>query len=348
MSVKISEFGKLKDGRTVMAYTISNKTGASCTFLNYGGYIQSVIVPDRNGKLTDVTLAYDSVPPYEENPNYFGAFIGRNANRIADGSFTLGGKKYQLPKNDGGFNNLHSGPDGFEKRIFDVTCEEDGNEVHMELMSPDGDEGFPGNMKVCLTYTFSDDCALTYRIQAVSDADTIANMTNHSYWNLNGHDQGSILDHTLMIHADEFTELGEHGIPTGKYTPVAGTPFDFREEKAVGKDIAAEDAQIALGGGYDHNFMIRGSGMREASVLVGNVSGIVMTQITDQPGVQLYSGNFISGPKGKDGAAYGPRDGIALESQHVPNAMNNPAFENVVLKAGEKYDTTTTYRFSVR
>ena len=348
MSVKISEFGKLEDGRTVTAYTIFNKAGASCTFLNYGGYVQSVTVPDKNGKLTDVTLAYDSVAPYEENPNYFGAFIGRNANRIENGTFTLGGKTYTLPKNDAGFNNHHSGPDGFERRIFDVTCEEDGNEVRMELTSPDGDEGFPGNMKVCLTYTFSDDCALTYHISAVSDADTVANMTNHSYWNLNGHDQGSILDHTMIIHADEFTELGAHGIPTGKYVSVEGTPFDFREEKAVGRDIGKDDAQLVSAGGYDHNFVIRGSGMREATVLIGDVSGIVMTQITDQPGVQVYTGNYITGPNGKGGAVYGPKTGIALESQHVPNAINNPAFESVVLKAGEKYDTTTTYKFSVR
>ena len=348
MSVKISEFGKLEDGRTVTAYTIFNKAGASCTFLNYGGYVQSVTVPDKNGKLTDVTLAYDSVAPYEENPNYFGAFIGRNANRIENGTFTLGGKTYTLPKNDAGFNNHHSGPEGFERRIFDVTCEEDGNEVRMELTSPDGDEGFPGNMKVCLTYTFSDDCALTYHITAVSDADTVANMTNHSYWNLNGHDQGSILDHTMIIHADEFTELGAHGIPTGKYVSVEGTPFDFREEKAVGRDIGKDDAQLVSAGGYDHNLIFhKPSGeFRQFAVAKSSKTGITLTALTTEPAVQLYTGNLVNA-KGKGGVPYGAFSGFALEAQHYPCSPNFPEFPSTVLKKGDTYCQRTAYRFSV-
>ncbi len=347
MKIESSLFGKTKEGKDVTAYKISNNKGAYITVLDYGAILKDVVVPDKNGNLTDVALGYDTVEAYEENPPHFGATIGRNGNRIEGAAFSLNGQDYQLVLNENDKNNLHSGPDGYEFRMWESRTNEKNGCVSFSILSPDGDQGFPGNFKVTVTYMLTEENKVKIHYEGTSDADTIVNMTNHSYFNLNGEAAGSIMNHTLEIKADGYTPVDEYSIPYGTVDPVEGTPFDFTEAKTIARDAEEINEQLQHTGGYDHNFALNGSGLREVARACADHSGITMTVMTDQPGIQFYAGNFISGPAGKNGHSYGPHDGFALETQHFPNSVNVLAFDSPKLAAGERYSTTTCYTFGI-
>jgi len=347
MKIESSSFGTTKDGSPVTAYRITNSKGAYITLIDYGAVLKDVCVPDKNGKLIDVALGYDNVAAYEVNPPHFGATIGRNGNRIEGGSFSLDGTDYQLALNEKGRNNLHSGPDGYEFRMWEAALNEANGCVTFSIVSPDGDQGFPGTFKVAVTYMLTEENKVKIHYEGVCDRTTVANMTNHSYFNLNGHDAGTIMNHTLQIHADGYVPVDENSIPYGTVDSVEGTPFDFREGKTIGQDAAAEDDQLAHTGGYDHNFALNGSGLRNVATAVGDKSGISMQVMTDLPGMQFYAGNFISGPAGKGGVTYKPHEGFALETQYFPNSINVLAFESPKLQQGAPYSTTTCYTFGI-
>lgn len=347
MKIDSTEFGQTKDGKPVTEYKITNSSGSYISVLNFGAILKNIAVPDKNGKLTDVVLGYDNLADYESNPNYFGATIGRNANRIENGRFSLDGLDYQLALNDG-HNNNHSGPDGYERRMWEASADEKSGSVTMRLISPDGDQGFPGELHVSVTYTLTEDNTVRIHFEGKALDDTIVNMTNHSYFNLNGEGTGSILMHSLEIAAEGYVPADEYSIPYGYVEPVEGTPFDFRKGKTIARDMdISADEQLGYANGYDHTFAIDGTGFRKAAWAAGELSGITLTVSTDQPGVQLYTGNYISGPKGKGGHEYHVRDGFALEAQHFPNSVNVLAFESPRVGAGERYSTTTCYTFGV-
>jgi len=290
----------------------------------------------------DVVLGWDTPAEYFPNPGSFGATVGRSANRIGGAGFTLNGKRFSLAKNDGE-NNLHSGPDGYHNRQWE-TGEVASDKAVFLLDSPDGDQGYPGHLRLSVTYTLADDDSVHIVYEGVSDADTVVNLTNHAYFNLNGHGSGSAMDHILRLNADAFTPVARGLIPTGELRGVEGTPFDFREAHPIGRDIAAADEQLALGGGYDHNFVLRGEGMRPAAELTGERTGITLTVETDRPGVQLYTGNFLRGARGKGGAVYDKRGAVCLETQFFPNAVNQSAFASPVVRAGERFRSETVWR----
>ena len=338
-------FGHLSDGREVYRYTIENDT-ASVSILSLGGIIQSLCVPGRDGKKYDVVLGYDDVSGCEKwRTNYFGALIGRFGNRIGGAHFILNGKEYRLFANDGE-NHLHGGKEGFNAKLW--TVEPQGEDtLKLLLFSPDGEEGYPGNMEVTVFYKLTG-AALDIHYFARSDADTVINLTNHAYFNLAGEGEGTIADHLLTIHADAFTAVDLHGLTVEKVLSVEGTPFDFRTAKAVGRDIEADDEQLHFGGGYDHNFVLEPShDLTEAAVVSCPRSGIQMRVSTTQPGVQLYTGNMITPQTGKHGHPYVKRSALCLETQHFPNSMACSSFASPVLKAGETYDEETVYEFSV-
>lgn len=342
------DFGITPDGRTASLYTFTNVHGAEMSVSDFGALLVSVRVPDREGRRQDVVLGYDGVEDYLKGICFFGAVIGRSGNRIADAKFTLNKETYVLPANENG-NNLHSNPDGYEKRLWEV--DQIGEQtVTFHLLSPDGDQGFPGNFDVRVTYTLTGDNEIKIHYEGICDRDTVVNMTNHSYFNLNGHDSGSVEEHMLQIHADTYTPvIDSKSIPTGELAPVKGTPMDFTAPKKIGQDIGADFEQLQFTGGYDHNYVLNknGSGVEEMAVAWSEESGIRMTAYTDCVGVQFYAGNFVEDQEGKDGARYGRRSGFCLESQFYPNAVNTPGFPSPILKAGEKYDTTTIYKFEV-
>ncbi len=343
MSVSVKEFGKTADGRTVSIYRITNKNGAYVDVLDYGCVLQSICVPGKDGNLIDVCLGYDTVAEYEKHDGYLGAFVGRHANRIKEGKFSLNGKNYTLAVNNGP-NHLHGGLVGFNQAVWGTSVASD--RLIFSHTSPDGDEGYPGNMTLTVTYSFDDDNALTLDYEAECDQDTVINLTNHCYFNLNGAGSGDVYDLLLQVNAQSFTENDADCLPTGKVVEVAGTPFDFRQPKAIGAEIEKQDVNLKNGGGYDHNFCLDGEGMRQAAVLTSEKTGIVMTTYTDQPGVQVYSANFLTDREGKNGTKYGYRHGICLETQHYPDAIHNPHFPSAVLKAGEEYHYTTQYVFT--
>ena len=337
-------FGTTAAGVDIYTYILTNASGMQITMTELGATLVSVLVKDKDGNLKDVVLGYDKLEHYEVNPNYFGATIGRNGNRIANASFELNGVKYELPANDN-TNNHHSGPNGFEKRIWEVTDTSDDH-VTFSYLSPDGDEGFPGEFRVSVTYTLTDDNEIQIHYEGVSDQDTVANLTDHSYFNLSGHDAGLILDHTVMIDADAYTAVNEVLVPYGEIVPVEGTPMDFRTEKVIGLDLDADYEQLKLTTGYDHNYVLnhQGEGVRLIARAKSPVTGITLEVYTDTPGVHFYIGNFIGGPAGKEGAAYDIRHGFCLETQYYPNSVNVPSFPSPILKKGEKYDSTTIYK----
>ena len=318
-------------------YRLENKAGTWAILTDAGAAVVCLFY-----RGVDVVLGWDTPEEYFPNPGSFGATVGRSANRIGGAAFTLNGKRYELAKNDGE-NNLHSGPDGYHTRRWE-TVEASSDRVVFRLDSPDGDQGYPGRFRVSVTYTLTDDDALHILYEGVSDADTVVNLTNHAYFNLNGHASGSAEDHRLMIHADAFTPVAPGLIPTGEIRSVEGTPFDFRTAHPIGRDIGAEDEQLRLGGGYDHNFVLRGEGFRPAAELTGDKTGITLTVETDCPGVQLYTGNFLRGARGKGGAVYNKRGAVCLETQFFPNAVNESAFTSPVVKAGEPYRSETVWR----
>lgn len=349
--MKKESFGTSKSGEAVSVYTIANKNGASVRVTDYGAALVSIIVPDKNGTMQDVLLGYDNVTGYEEhNTCYFGAIIGRNGNRIANAEVTIDGVVYKLDQNDNE-NNLHSGVKGMDTVVWKVK-EHKENSIVLTYTSVDLEQGFPGNMEVEVTYVLTDDCTVEIHYQAVSDKDTVANFTNHAYFNLAGHASGNVLDQELMICASNYTPvIDSKAIPTGEIVPVAGTPMDFTSAKKIGQDIHADDIQLSYGTGYDHNFVLdkKEEGAFELMAeAYAPSTGILMKAYTDRPGVQFYSGNFITTQDGKQGAVYEQRQGFCLESQFYPNSVNEPNFESPLLKVGEVYQTKTSYQFSVR
>ena len=348
-----SPWGKTPDGEQVDLYTLTNKNGVEAAITTYGGAVVSLKVPDRNGKLGDVVLGFDSIDGYVEGKSYFGAIVGRYGNRIGHAQFTLDGKTYTLAKNNGE-NSLHGGTKGFNKVVWKAReiPAKDGQALELTYLSKDGEEGFPGNLKVRVVYTLTDSNELKIEYSATTDKKTVVNLTNHSYFNLAGvgPGMGDILGHALMIEADKFTPVDSGLIPTGELRDVAGTPFDFRQPTAIGARINSDDEQIKLGGGYDHNFVLRrkpGDPISLAARAEEPKTGRVMEVWTTEPGVQFYTGNFLDGSAhGKGGVAYTKRSAFCLETQHFPDSPNQPKFPSVVLNPGERYHTTTIYKFS--
>ena len=340
MAVEFTPFGRLRDGRQVTAAKLKNRAGASMTVLDYGATVQSLCVPNRDGSIVDVVLGYDSAEEYEKNGDFLGATIGRVANRIGGAEFELHGKRYELAKNDGE-NQLHGGILGFDKRIWRMAAQ--GDSLLCWRTSPDGEENYPGNLEVRVLFTLSEDNRLIISYDADTDADTPVNLTNHSYFNLNG--SGDILAHRLQLFAERICENDAGCLPTGRLLPVEGTAFDFRKEKEIGTDIGAEEKQLILAGGYDHNYVLAG---KKAAVVCGDQTGIELTVETDLPGVQFYTANMLGKRSGKGGRVIGPRSAFCLETQLFPNAMNCWGFPSPILHAGEHLHTETVYAFRLR
>ncbi|HWP50299.1 MAG TPA: aldose epimerase family protein [Clostridia bacterium] len=337
-------FGYTKKGEPVTAYRLENRRGATVTLLDYGCTVQSLCVPNSQGGLTDVVLGYDTVQEYEENGGFVGAAIGRVANRIGRSEFTLNGRTYHLARNDG-VNHLHGGIRGFDKYIWNAVVKRDT--LVFTRVSPDGEENYPGNLTVHISYALTDDNELQITYDADTDADTIINLTNHSYFNLNG--KGTVLGHYLQMFADQFTENDENCLPTGRLLDTARTPLDFKEPKQIGRDIDADDTQILYGGGYDHNFVLANTTeFKNAAILYSPETGIRMITSTMLPGMQVYSGNALTPRKGKNGNFFGRRGAICLETQVYPNAMACVHFPSPILKPNEHYHTETSYRFEIQ
>ncbi len=350
MSYAKTELGTLEDGKIVYRYTLKNQQGVSASFTDLGAIWLTMEVPDREGALADVVLGADQVSVLLQNPGHMGEPVGRNANRIGGASFTLNGKTYPLGVNNGA-NNLHSGPDYYRTRVWDAEVEETGlgTRIAFSLTSPDGDQGFPGNAQITVSYTLTDDNSLKIDYHMVSDADTVANMTNHAYFNLAGHDSGCAMDQKVWIDADHFTPTDAGSIPTGELAAVKGTPMDFTEMKTLSLEIDAEFEQLQFAGGYDHNWALNHPAGEVAlsAKAYDEKSGRTMEVYTDLPGVQLYTGNGMDTDQGKGGASYKKRSGYCFETQYFPDAVNKPQFASPILKAGEEYQTTTIYKFGV-
>ncbi len=341
-------FGTTLEGAEILKYTIKNKNGMEADIITLGATVVSLRIAGRDGRVRDVVLGYDTPAEYQTHTCYFGAVIGRNSNRIGGAAFKLDEKEYQLEQNDNE-NNLHSGSKGFHAVIWEVEQKTD-DAITLSCVSKDGEQDFPGNMTVKVTYMLTDDNEFSISYEAVSDADTVANMTNHCYFNLNGHESGKIENQLLQIFASYYNPVAdEKAIPTGEISSVAGTPMDFNCMKEIGRDINDDDEQLKYVGGYDHNYVIDriGDGMELAAVAKCRESGISMEVYTDCIGVQLYAGNFIGDQIGKGGAVYGDRHGFCLETQYFPNAVNEKNFASPILRAGEIYETDTIYRFMV-
>jgi len=375
--MEMRSFGKLSDGRSAGLYILRNNSGMSVSLTDYGAAIVSLAVPDRNGALRDVVLGHDDAEGYEEGDGYIGAIVGRVANRIGGAGFGLDGKEYVLTANDGA-NSLHGGRDPYSKRLWSVRIpfsevssgdilassapESIGDGISQAarsniankkavfcLDSPDGDQGFPGDLHIEVTYTLTDACELHIDYLAVSDADTPLSLTNHSYFNLSGHDSGSVTGHTVQIQAAEYTPSGPDLLPTGSVESVAGTPMDFRIPKTIGQDIDADFAALRNAGGYDHNWVTdhQKGEYKEVASMYSRESGIRMEVLTDMPGLQFYTANFMDGEAGKNGAVYGKRCAACFETQFWPDAVNRENFPGGVIAAGEEFRSRTTYRFSV-
>ena len=350
MPIQTKPFGNLPDGRAVTQYTLTNRAGASVSVIDFGAIFTSIVVPDRDGNLADVALGFDNLAAYMGDHACMGDTVGRYGNRIAKGRFTLDGVTYQLALNDGE-NHLHGGFVGFAAKLWtaEPKAGEGADSLILRLTSPDSDENYPGTLDVTLTCTWDDDCRLTLRYEAVTDKPTLCNLTNHTYFNLAGHDHGTIRDHVLSVESDLVTVAGAGLIPTGELADVTGTTFDLRSGKPLGEglDQTAACPQMAMAGGYDHNFALRkGEAMGLAAHLVHPGSGRAMDVLTDQPGVQLYTACATDAAGGKGGMHYGKYSGLCLETQHFPDSPNHPNFPGTtVLRPGEKYDTTTVYAF---
>ena len=345
--VTINDYGTLPSGELVKQYTLVNKEGMSVSILNYGGIITSLKVKNKEDQFENIVLGYDSLENYVSNDPYLGAIIGRVGNRIANGSFTLNDEIYNLEVNNGP-NHLHGGLKGFDKVIWEVKTQEDEGKVllHLFYKSAHMEEGYPGNLNTQVTYILDNDNQLSVSYKAQTDSTTIVNLTQHSYFNLSGDFNSTILDHQLQIDADAITTLNQNMIPTGTYTDLTDTPLDFRVLKSIGKDINSSNQQIEIAGGYDHNYVINTPSLDSsfAKVIHSN-SGRVMEVFTDQPGVQLYTGNFL---KAINDNYMGKRSGFCLETQHFPDSPNQSNFPSIVLEPGMLYNTTTKFKFSVQ
>ncbi len=348
--IRKESFGKARDGRPVALYILTNSQNLEVRAMNYGGIIVSVRVPDKNGKLDDIVLGYDKVDGYLQNPSYFGAIVGRYANRIANATFTLDGVKYTLAKNDGP-NSLHGGVNGFNKQLWEAKefKNDKGVGVAFSYLSKDGEEGYPGNLKVKVSYTLTDENQLIVDYEATTDKATPLNLSQHSYFNLAGEGNGDILGHHLMLNADRFTPVDKTLIPTGELQPVQGTPMDFTKSTAIGARINQDYEQLVLGHGYDHNWVInrKDNSLVLAARVHEPTSGRVLEVFTTQPGVQFYSGNFLDGTiTGKHGHVYKQRYGFCLETQHFPDSPNHPDFPSTILRPGETFHSETVFKFS--
>lgn len=336
------EFSTLPDGRTAYLYILKNNC-LEAHITNFGATLHRLYVPDANGDVADIVLGFDTPEEYINSTTFFGTVIGRNSNRVKAGRFQLNGNTYQMGINDG-TNNLHSGPDFFKNRLWNVE-QVDEHSITLSLDSPDGDQGFPGNAEIKVTYTLEDGGVLCVSYDAVCDQDTVFNMTNHSYFNLAGHDKSEkAMDMLLSMPARFFTAADAESIPTGECRCVDGTPMDFRTSKPIGRDINADYDALILQNGYDHNFEVF---FNPCAVLFDEASGRCMRVVTDCPGIQLYSGNFLQGEIGKDGAKYCFRGGVCLETQYYPNALNQLDWEKPITKAGTPYHSETRFIFSV-
>ena len=338
-------FGKTKHGEDATLYTLRNSRGMVMTVTDYGATLHSLLIPVGN-ELRDVVLGYDNALGYDSpSGTYFGATIGRNSNRIGGAAFTLNGNQYTLPANDHG-NSLHSGPDGFSHRLWQVK-DITPNSITLSIHSPDGDQGYPGNLDAEVTYTLTENNSVQLSYRAKADADTVINLTNHSYFNLNGHKTGDILGHKVWMDADFFTNADAASIPTGEILPVEGTPMDFRTAKTIGQDIGVDYRALNFGRGYDHNWCLNNGG-KFAKVIRCEVEDLAMDVLTDLPGVQMYTGNFLRSEAGKDGAVYLHRNGICFETQYYPDAVNHSNFPSVICPAGKTWESVTEYRFTER
>jgi len=346
-------FGTVEGGQPINLYVLRNQAGMEVSITNYGGAVVSLKVPDRTGKLADVVLGYDNLEGYVADKSYFGAIIGRYANRIAHARFVLHGASYTLAKNDGE-NELHGGTKGFNKRVW--TAKEisghDGEALELTYYSKDTEEGYPGNLTAKVTYTLTPKNELKIEYQATTDKETVVNLTNHSYFNLSGQGNGDILNHRLTIHAQEFSPVDSTLIPGREPRGVQGTPFDFSQSEVIGARINEDDPQLKFGRGYDHNWILNPKGEHPLSLaaeLYEPASGRVMEVWTTEPGLQFYSGNFLNGTvHGKEDKTYGYRSGLCLETQHFPDSPNHPAFPSTILKPGERFHSTTVYKFLAR
>lgn len=348
MAVKQEAFGKNRFGDDVKLFTLTNENGLRARIMNHGGTIVSLETPDKTGKPADIVLGHDTAAEYVQQTPYFGCVVGRFANRIKNGKFTLDGKEYTLARNNGP-NALHGGLRGFDKVVWAAEIIAADNAIRLTYVSADGEEGFPGEVKTVMTYTLTDVNGLKIDYTAESTKATPYNITNHSYFNLAGHNAGCHGAQIMMIHADTFLPTDETAIPTGEAAPVAGTPFDFRRPHAIGERIDADDEQLRFGNGYDHNFCLNKKTEGELSFCAraeDPVSGRVMEVFTTEPGVQFYAGNFLDGTlEGKGGCRYVRRGGFCLETQHYPDSPNQPQFPSTILRPGEIFRSQTVYRF---
>ena len=344
--MEVLKYGNLLNGETVSQIIMKNSKGTEVRIITYGAAVTHLFVNDKRKKIVDVVLGYDHLEDYVHGSGALGAVVGRHANRIKNASFIADGTEYKITANEGK-NSLHSGPSGlirtnFEHQIIDE------HTIKLHALSPDGQEGFPGNLNLDVTYTLDDDNRLIINYKASTDKSTVVNITNHSYFNLNGHESGSAMYHRLMIQSDAITENDKESIPTGNYIPVAGTPFDFTSERVIGERIEDRHEQIVYGSGYDHNFVLKKQSQTPglAAKLTGEKTGITMNTYTTQPGVQFYTANHLNEKMlGKNNTHYHKRDGVCLETQHFPGAPSNPHFPSVILKPGEEYNQTTIYEF---
>jgi len=346
-ATKVSDFGKTSEGVPIQIYTLTNSHGMEVRIMNYGGVVVSVKTPDRKGTVADVVLGFDDLKGYLARRTFFGVLVGRYANRIAKGRFTLNGVEYKLATNNGE-NSLHGGARGFDMAVWTPRQLPDGG-LELTYLSKDGEENYPGNLKVTVTYHLTEANELRIDYAATTDKDTVVNLTNHSFFNLKGAGSGDILGHEAMIAADRFTPVDAGLIPTGELRPVEGTPFDFRKRTAIGARIGQDYEQLKLGRGYDHNWVLNGKAgaMNLAARVVEPTTGRVLEVLTDQPGIQFYTGNFLDGTvTGKGGKVYGQRYAFCLETQHFPDSPNKPSFPTTVLKPGQKFHSTTVYKFS--
>lgn len=354
-SVLMAPFGTTDTGELVKVYTLTNANGVELRAINYGGIIQSLRVPDQNGTFDDVVLGYDTLDEYLEGSPYFGAIVGRYANRIGEGRFSIDGQTYTLATNNGP-NHLHGGIQGFDKRVWEAApfVDERSTGIVFSYTSPDGEEGYPGTLHATVRYTLTDENKLIVHYEATTTEATPVNLSQHTYFNLAGDGSRDVLDHELMLNADRFTPVDATLIPTGELRPVAGTPFDFNTPTPIGARIDADNTQLEYGMGYDHNFVLdRSDAGKDSLALVARVvepqTGRVMTVHTTEPGVQLYTGNFLDGSlTGKDGAVYEHRYGFCLETQHFPDSPNQPNFPSTILRPGETYRSRTIFTFSTQ
>lgn len=346
--IEIQPFGSTSSGEEASIYTIAYKDGSSFSAIDYGASAVSCVVPDKSGNMRDVILGYENVKDYEQQDMFMGSVIGRHANRMKGAAFSLNGKEYKLCANEGN-NHLHGGENGYQKKMWKGEIRD--NKIIFSLFSPDMDEGYPGNLQVSVIYTFTKEHKLHIDYTAVCDQDTIINLTNHAYFNLAGHEAGNIEQHILRINSSYFTPCGSDCIPTGEIRTVQGTPFDFREEKQIGKDLYSQNEQLAYGCGYDHNFVLEKTygSYGEAGSAWCRESGITLTVSTTLPGMQFYTGNHVhEEPEGKDGITYHKRDGFCLEAHYFPAGMAYSHFPQPVLRQGDIFRHRTTYAFSVR